>query len=99
MPKPQGRSNKRQLYLRERGAGSFCAPFFFLDWFAKGEDMSDFIVAIGLAIAIEGVLYALFPDAMKRMMVRVLEQPAQNIRIAGLAAGVVGVGIVWLVRG
>ena len=61
--------------------------------------MSDFIVAIGLAIAIEGVLYALFPDAMKRMMVRVLEQPAQNIRIAGLAAGVVGVGIVWLVRG
>lgn len=61
--------------------------------------MSDFIVAIGLAIAIEGVLYALFPDAMKRMMIRVLEQPAQNIRIAGLAAGVVGVGIVWLVRG
>jgi uncharacterized protein len=61
--------------------------------------MSDFVVAIGLAIAIEGVLYALFPDAMKRMMARVLEQPGQNIRIAGLAAAVVGVGIVWLVRG
>lgn len=61
--------------------------------------MTDFVVAIGLAIAIEGVLYALFPDGMKRMMARVLEQPAQNIRIAGLVAGVVGVGIVWLIRG
>ena len=61
--------------------------------------MSDLMTALGLAIAIEGALYSLFPDAMKRMLVLVMEQPAGNMRRAGLAATVAGVGIVWLVRG
>jgi len=55
--------------------------------------------ALGLAIAIEGVIYALFPDAMKRMMAMVLEQPSGSIRVAGIGAAVAGVFIVWLVRG
>jgi len=61
--------------------------------------MSDLIVAIGLAITIEGALYALFPDAMKRMISMVLTLPSQQIRLAGLMAAMFGVGIVWLVRG
>jgi uncharacterized protein YjeT (DUF2065 family) len=61
--------------------------------------MSDLIVAIGLAITIEGALYALFPNAMKRMISMVLTLPSQQIRLAGLMAAVFGVGIVWLVRG
>ena len=61
--------------------------------------MSDFATALALAMAIEGALYALFPNAMKSMMVRVLEQPQSHLRTAGLAAATAGVGIVWLIRG
>jgi len=61
--------------------------------------MSDFFVAIGLAIAIEGILYALFPDGMKRMMMQVLATPASSIRTAGITAALIGVALIWLVRG
>jgi uncharacterized protein YjeT (DUF2065 family) len=61
--------------------------------------MPDLVAAIGLAIAIEGALYALFPDGMKRMMAQVFEQPSANLRTAGLVAAAVGVAIVWVVRG
>ena len=61
--------------------------------------MTDFLAALGLAIAIEGALYALFPEAMKRMISLVLTQPSGQMRVAGLAAALIGVSIVWLVRG
>jgi hypothetical protein len=61
--------------------------------------MSDLLTALALAIAIEGALYALFPEAMKRAMVYVLDQPRGYLRTAGIAAAALGVGIVWLVRG
>lgn len=61
--------------------------------------MTDFLVAIGLVLAIEGSLYALAPDAMKKMIRSVLDMPDQSIRIAGLVAAVAGVVFVWLVRG
>ena len=61
--------------------------------------MMDIITALGLALAIEGILYALFPDAMRKMMVQILSQPQAAVRSAGLLAAAVGVVIVWLVRG
>ncbi len=61
--------------------------------------MNDLLAAVGLAIAIEGVIYALFPDAMKKFMVQVLAQPVSYLRRAGLIAAVFGVFVVWLVRG
>ena len=61
--------------------------------------MSDLGAAIGLVIAIEGILYALFPNAMKQAILKVIEQPDGQLRIYGLLAAVAGVGIVWLVRG
>ncbi|HIJ43585.1 MAG: DUF2065 domain-containing protein [Rhodospirillales bacterium] len=61
--------------------------------------MTDFMTALALAIAIEGAIYALFPDAMKRMMLKVLAQPQGILRTAGLTAAIIGVGIVWLIRG
>ena len=61
--------------------------------------MADLITALALAMAIEGALYALFPEAMKKMMVQVQAQPHGTLRAVGLAAAMVGVGIVWLVRG
>ena len=55
--------------------------------------------ALGLAIAIEGIIYALFPEAMKRMMTMVMVQPTGSIRGAGIGAAVAGVIILWLVQG
>jgi len=60
--------------------------------------MADLLTAIGLAVAIEGLLYALFPNAMKKMMLQVLAQPQSSLRTAGLVAAIAGVGIVWLIR-
>ena len=55
--------------------------------------------ALGLAIAIEGIIYALFPEAMKRMMAMVMVLPTGSIRGAGIGAAVAGVIILWLVQG
>ncbi len=57
------------------------------------------LTALALAVALEGIVYALFPDAMKRMMARVIGQPSAGIRTAGLIAAVTGVFVLWLVRG
>ncbi len=61
--------------------------------------MSDFFTALALALAVEGALYALFPDGMKKMMLYVQDQPSGSLRIGGVIAALAGVGIVWLIRG
>jgi len=61
--------------------------------------MSEFLVALGLVFVIEGALYALFPDQMRRFMAMSLSLPPDQLRTAGLAALFIGFLIVWLVRG
>jgi uncharacterized protein len=61
--------------------------------------MSDFIVALGLFFALEGLVLAAFPDGAKHMMKTVLAAPNAQLRIAGIVSAVIGVLIVWLVRG
>lgn len=60
--------------------------------------MTDLLVALGLVLAIEGCIYALFPGAMQRMMASLIELPPEKLRRSGLAAAIVGVFIVWLIR-
>jgi uncharacterized protein YjeT (DUF2065 family) len=60
---------------------------------------ADLITALALVLVIEGALYALFPDAMKRAVLSIADLPASILRNAGLVAAAVGVAIVWLVRG
>ncbi len=61
--------------------------------------MQDLILALGLVLVIEGSLYALFPEGMKRAMITVLEQPSSMIRPVGLGVAIFGLLIVWLIRG
>ncbi|MGB6120183.1 MAG: DUF2065 domain-containing protein [Mesorhizobium sp.] len=61
--------------------------------------MQDFLVAIGLVLVIEGVLYGGFPSLARRMAAQATETPENGLRMAGLAALCIGVFIVWLVRG
>ena len=60
--------------------------------------MADLLSAVGLVLVIEGALYALFPEAMKRMMLLMSGQPAVLLRAAGVAAAALGVIVVWLAR-
>lgn len=61
--------------------------------------MSDLFVALGLVLVIEGALYATFPGGLKRMMLLVQDVPEQSLRSGGVAAVILGVLVVWLVRG
>jgi uncharacterized protein YjeT (DUF2065 family) len=61
--------------------------------------MDDLWAALGLVLAIEGALYALFPSGMRRVVAEVLQQPDERLRRFGLVAAAIGVGVVWLVRG
>lgn len=61
--------------------------------------MADFVAALGLVLVIEGLVYAAFPAAAKRALSVLFETPESQLRAAGVAAAVLGVVIVWLVRG
>ena len=56
-------------------------------------------VALGLVLVIEGLLYAVAPNAMRRMLHQVLGQREETIRITGLVTAVVGLIIIWLLQG
>ena len=60
--------------------------------------MREFATALALALVIEGVLYALLPEDMRRMALRMAEQPVTLVRVAGLVAAGLGVTAVWLIR-
>lgn len=61
--------------------------------------MGDLLVAVGLVLVVEGVVYGGFPALAKRLAEEVLSMPEARLRAAGMVAMVVGVAIVWLVRG
>jgi uncharacterized protein len=61
--------------------------------------VGDLLVALGLVLVIEGILYAAFPGGMKSAMAQVFTLPDQVLRVAGLLAAVVGLFVVWLARG
>ncbi|WP_421951543.1 DUF2065 domain-containing protein [Pelagibacterium sp.] len=56
--------------------------------------MGDLFAALALAIVIEGLLYAAFPEQMKRMIAQVLTMPSPQLRLAAL--GMAGAGLVLL---
>ena len=61
--------------------------------------MSDLFAALGLVLAIEGLLFASFPGAARRAAESLLSTPEPSLRVIGVVSAVIGVGIVWLARG
>jgi uncharacterized protein len=61
--------------------------------------MWDLVAALGLVLAVEGILFAAFPDATRRAMYEASQTPRDRVRLVGLVSGVIGVLIVWAVRG
>jgi uncharacterized protein len=61
--------------------------------------MSDFLAALGLFFAIEGICLAAFPGTAKRAMAAALVTPDGPLRVGGIVSALVGVLIVWFIRG
>jgi uncharacterized protein len=61
--------------------------------------MTQFLVAIGLVLVIEGLLFAAFPGTAKRLAASAVESPETSLRVAGLLSAVLGIVLIWLVRG
>tara|TARA_Y100000590_G_scaffold384789_1_gene456405 strand:+ start:576 stop:761 length:186 start_codon:yes stop_codon:yes gene_type:complete len=57
--------------------------------------MKELIIAIGLLLFIEGMLYALFPSKMKNMLKMIERFPINQLRISGLFFAIIGFIIVW----
>ena len=57
--------------------------------------MRELIIALGLLLFIEGILYALFPSKMKNMLKMVEKLPVSQLRIGGLMFALIGFLIIW----
>ena len=57
--------------------------------------MKELIIAFGLFLFIEGVLYALFPSKMKNMLKTIEKMEVNQLRTGGLIFALIGFAIVW----
>ena len=60
--------------------------------------MSELIIAFGLFLFIEGVLYAIFPSKMKSMLKKLEIIPSGQLRTGGLAFAVIGFLIIYYAK-
>jgi uncharacterized protein YjeT (DUF2065 family) len=61
--------------------------------------VSDFVTAVGLVFLFEGIVFAAFPRATRHAMAAAAQTAEQHLRLIGLASAVVGILIVWAIRG
>ena len=60
--------------------------------------MNELIIAFGLFLFIEGVLYALFPSKMKNMLKKLDVVADKQLRTGGLIFALIGFIIIWYLK-
>ena len=60
--------------------------------------MKELIIAFGLFLFIEGILFALFPSKIKNMLLKLNEINNSQLRGGGLIFAVIGFVIIWYVK-
>ena len=60
--------------------------------------MRELIIAFGLLLFIEGILFALFPSKMKNMLKKIDIIKEGQLRSGGLIFAIIGFVIVWYLK-
>jgi Uncharacterized protein conserved in bacteria len=60
--------------------------------------MADILTGIAFFLIIEGLVYALAPRFLVTMARLLPSIPEEQLRLSGLVAIALGVGLVWLIR-
>ena len=60
--------------------------------------MEELIIAFGLFLFIEGIIYALFPSKMKNMLKKLDMVKESQLRIGGLIFAIIGFFIIWYIK-
>ena len=60
--------------------------------------MKELIIAFGLFLFIEGILYALFPSKMKSILKKMELIKDSQLRSGGLVFAVIGFLIIWYIK-
>ena len=60
--------------------------------------MKELIIAFGLFLFIEGILYALFPSKMKNMLSKLNEVNDSQLRTGGLVFAIIGFFIILYLK-
>ena len=60
--------------------------------------MNELIIAVGLFLFIEGILYALFPSKMKNMLKKIEFISDAQLRTGGLVFAIIGFVIIYYTK-
>ena len=60
--------------------------------------MNELIIAFGLFLFIEGLLYAIFPSKMKNMLKKIELYKDSHLRSGGLIFAIIGFIIIYFVK-
>ena len=60
--------------------------------------MNELVIAFGLFLFIEGVLYAIFPAKMKNMLKKLELVKNSQLRIGGLIFAIIGFIIIYYIK-
>ena len=60
--------------------------------------MRELIIAFGLFLFIEGILYALFPSKMQNMLKKIDTINESQLRVGGLIFAIIGFVIIWYLK-
>jgi uncharacterized protein YjeT (DUF2065 family) len=61
--------------------------------------MRELIIAFGLFLFIEGILYAIFPSKMKSMLKKLELVNNSQLRTGGLVFAIIGFVIIYYIKG
>ena len=56
------------------------------------------LIGFGLILIIEGLIYAIFPEGMKKLLTRMIDMPVSALRSGGLVAAVIGLALLWTMK-
>ncbi|HZF75731.1 MAG TPA: DUF2065 family protein [Acetobacteraceae bacterium] len=59
-------------------------------------NFGNLLAGVAVVLAVEGLLYAAFPNAMRRAIAAIAAQPDGRLRAGGLAAAAGGTAVAWI---